>query len=115
MQNKNNILYRQIQSGLQATIVVHGPIHKKFVSSATKRIIGTLNKFEKISYPDEPLKEALMVLAAKRYTELLQLRKKLKQDNLTNEQKSFLGGRTGMLGSILTELVKIGKLHYEIN
>lgn len=35
---KNSILYRQIGGALKSTIIAHGPIHRKFISSATKNV-----------------------------------------------------------------------------
>ncbi len=88
---RNDILYRQIQGALTSTIVSHGPINKNFVPSATKRIIGQLNKYQNISYPDEPLKEALLQWLAREHKDLVRLRKKVQSVKDSGNKANFAG------------------------
>ncbi len=69
MLNNKLILTRQISGALKSTIAAHGFIHKKIISSAAKRIAGNLNKLN-VSYPNEIIKENLLVLMAEEHKEL---------------------------------------------
>lgn len=101
MPNNKNILYRQISGALKSCIVAHGAIHKKIVSSATKRIIGQLSKFE-VSYPDEALKEKLLYLMAAQYRNLTLLREKLKIAR--DDKKSHIAGKAAGIKNMLKVL-----------
>jgi hypothetical protein len=103
----NEILYRQIQGALKSTIAAHGAISKNFTASATKRIIGNLKQFEKISYPDEPLKEELIILASKQYHRLKTLRNRLESKKTKKDLKSHISGKCSELR---TSLIEIGRL-----
>ena len=104
---KNSILYRQIQGAIKSTIIAHGSISKKRISSATKRIIGNLNKLDNISYPDEPLKEALLIYLNKEHYSLELLRKKLDNPNINGDKKSHIAGK---ISEIRTKLIELNNL-----
>lgn len=87
----NSVLYRQIAGALKTTITAHGVINKNFVPSAAKRVLGHLNKF-KNSFPDDLLKEQLLLLMAREHRRLVLLR--AKTDRATDpHRKSHIAGK----------------------
>ena len=52
--SEENILYRIVSGGLKNTIDEHGPISRRFIPSATKRICGQIE-----GYIDEQVKKKL--------------------------------------------------------
>lgn len=75
--NNKLILTRQISGALKSAIAAHGFIHRKVVSSAAKRIAGNLNRLE-FSYPDEAIKEKLLILMAEEHRDLELIRERFK-------------------------------------
>lgn len=52
--SEENILYRLVSGGLKNTIDEHGPVSRRFIPSATKRICGQLK-----GYIDEEIKKKI--------------------------------------------------------
>jgi len=52
--SEENILYRIVSGGIKNTIDEHGPISRRFIPSATKRICGQIE-----GYIDEQVKKKL--------------------------------------------------------
>lgn len=52
--SEENILYRIVSGGLKNTIDSHGPISRRFIPSATKRICGQIE-----GYIDEQVKKKI--------------------------------------------------------
>ena len=111
MPTDNSILYRQIQGALKQCILSHGPVTKKWVSSATKRIIGNLKKLEEISYPDELLKEKILDFMARQHYHLELNRKKLKKTQDGNK-KAHIAGRISETRRLLLFLDNILKKNF---
>lgn len=107
--NENKTLERQIRGAVKCTIDAHGPISHSYLSSAVKRIMGNLDNLNKINYPDEPLKESLIVLCSKYHAQIVKLRKHLNQKNLSSEQKAYLGSRINQLRNTIIDINRLLK------
>lgn len=102
-----SVLYRQIQGALKCTIAAHNHIHRKSVSSATKRIIGNLKRFQTISIPDEPLKEAIMIFMAEEHRKLRNLQVNLENPLTKNSRKGNIAGKISSIRASLRHLDNI--------
>lgn len=103
MQKQNN-LSRQISGALKITINAHGPITSQYVSSATKRICGNLQRFNKIDLKDDVIKERLLVLASKYYEHLLVLRQTFQKKNITREEKIVISTKSKQIKKMLQDI-----------